>query len=751
LKERLNASKLARLIPPTKAKTKREAAAGADDDDTDSGDKDLIHRAAAIVKDIRRAFEHFKRAENGASAPAIGVVVNRVARARTVFEHLKEEFKEQIQNATVGEPILMIGPSRSLDRDALVKILEPIRTRTWNDGERRTLDKPLIFVATQCIEVGVDIDFDALITEAAPLDALRQRFGRLNRAGRSIAPYAAVIAGNLDVSARYQDPVYGQAIKPAWDYLAGLPDGKEDGFSIIDFGLSAFNARTEKTPVPAEALSPKDDAPILLPAHLDLFSQTSPIPAADPDIALYLHGRDRQPDSITVVWRADVDSKKPPAYPMDRNERTRRLLMLVPPRASEAIELPVWAVRRWLTQADHVIDQLADVAVVGLEDESSRVGDETRKVFRWKGDDERSRWARPSDLRPGDTIVVPASYGGVDEFGWNPRSNTQVSDIARTAAESFTGRRFTVRVAPGLIGPSLIDEALSDALARAASQRWRDLRDRLLDLDLPEEIRNDLEALDHARRDRAGIVTYTDLYGNDEQGRPRGIVFVAPLGIKADNQEEDGRSNATEDDASGSMPGFALTLEAHCQDVATKAEAFAKGAGLPPTRVADLKLAGHLHDAGKVDPRFQAWLYYGDPLGPDPDRILAKSGRPLPRAARAASGLPERWRHEALSVRVTPADDRFSEASDPELVLWLIGTHHGQGRPLFPHHDPSEKRTEVGPQSLAFDWKGYDWTTLFVRLKARYGIWELARMEAILRLADHRASEEERAATEGFR
>jgi CRISPR-associated endonuclease/helicase Cas3 len=106
---------------------------------------------------------------------------------------------------------------------------------------------------------------------------------------------------------------------------------------------------------------------------------------------------------------------------------------------------------------------------------------------------------------------------------------------------------------------------------------------------------------------------------------------------------------------------------------------------------------------------------------------------------------------------------RFAEAKDPELVLWLIGTHHGYGRPFFPHadRDDTKERTELpavlgipstlaagpGPQSLAYECegRGLDWPSLYELLKARYGVWELARMEAILRLADHRASEEESA------
>jgi CRISPR-associated endonuclease/helicase Cas3 len=769
LKARLEAPKRARLVPPEK----KRAALGADEPESEeetANEKDTGRRAAAIIIEVQEALTHFGNGQHGKLNPAIGIVVNRVARAREVHRLLCRDLAEKIAAEKLATPILMIGPARPFDRDALAETLEPIRTRAWKEGETRMLDKPLLLVATQCIEAGVDIDLDALITEVAPLDALRQRFGRLNRAGRKIEPYAAIVAGKADVSTRQDDPVYGKAIKAAWDYLVEAAKMNEGRF---DFGIDAMERLMARAPIPAKALSPRASAPVLLPAHLDLLSQTSPIPAADPDIALYLHGPNRAPDSIIVIWRADID----PAVHRDDGD-TSRLLMLVPPRSAEAIELPIWAVRRWLAEDEKVNERLADVAADGPEGEASPRGG--RDVFRWKGDTEQSGWVEPSKICPGDTVVVPARYGGLDAFGWNPALNGRPTDvdidIAQKAAEAFVRRRYAVRVAPGLLAERRDDEtpeqradrgrsraeALADTLSANASAHWHEVRDALLALDLPKDLHDALRRFDHAKK-KAKINFDLECYGEDDK-RPRGVIFAAPFGLAGEglegSEQEDAQPNATEDDAAGSMFGIALSLAAHSRDVERKARLFAEIAGLPEDRVSDLALAGYLHDAGKADSRFQTWLYYGDPLGPDPDNqdeVLAKSGRFLPPHAREASGLPPNWRHEAFSVRLALAHARFGEAHDHELVLWLIGVHHGHGRPFFPHADEEDRKLRVlpatlnlprelppgcGPQSLAFDWNALDWPSLFVRLKARYGVWELARMEAILRLADHRASED---------
>src|SRR5262249_47446270 len=160
----------------------------------------------------------------------------------------------------------------------------------------------------------------------------------------------------------------------------------------------------------------------------------------------------------------------------------------------------------------------------GEEERRRRDNSVKRQVFRWKGNDERSRWISPSELRPGDTIIAPARYGGTDEFGWNPEYKEPASDVGRKAAEPFSGRRFAVRVAPGLLDGLVTDEALADALAEAVSERWQDLRSALANLDLPEALRKDLAALDEANRKKS-VTAYLDLYGTDNE-RPRGVVFM---------------------------------------------------------------------------------------------------------------------------------------------------------------------------------------------------------------------------------
>jgi len=739
LGRRWRAAKPARLVlvgGSRSAADSKEAAEAAD-----------AERVSQMVAEVRNAIAALQG--QGVAHPAIGAVVNRVQRARLLHRALRAALDPDAAGVQ-----LMIGPARAVERDERAAALAPIRT-----GAARDLTRPLVLVATQCIEAGVDIDLDALVTDLASLDALRQRFGRLNRAGRDVAAYAAVVAAKGDVAARAPDPIYGTALQATWEYLTQAAEASARGEPpVVDFGIAAFDRLTRDAAIPEGTLAPGAAAPVLMPAHLDLLSQTSPIPSADPEVSLFLHGPDRQSASITALWRADVGED-------DQEQRLRRLLLLVPPRAAEAIELPLWTVRRWL-QGGAMPDLLGDVAGIAPAGDGERRGKPLR-AFRWAGDNDASRWLNAEDLRPGDTLVLPSASGGVDAFGWNPASREPVTDVAARAAEPYRARRFVVRVALGLAPAgedgSAFRAQLPATLAEHGTGDWRGLRDALLDLPLPPEIRQDLRNLDLATvvgRHRR-VTTHLDVYPTDAAGRPLGVVFVAPLGLEQASGAEAGLPGSTEDDAIGSLSGVEIPLARHAQDVAQQAEVFAAQAGLPAARIRDVRLAGLLHDAGKADRRFQSVMAYGDPLGPDPDRTLAKSSCPVPRQAWQRAGLPPHWRHEALSVRLAARDARVSEADDPELVLWLIGTHHGRGRPFFPHLDPldSEERRDLppvlgltadvlpagpGPQSLAFLYRGHSWTEIFERLKARYGTWGLARMEAILRLADHRVSERER-------
>ena len=217
------------------------------------------------------------------------VVVNRVKTARELHERLTSRFGDAVRVE------LLTGRMRPFDRDAREKDLLPLiragRTRTSDD--RQT-----VVVSTQTIEAGADFDFDGLVTECASLDALRQRFGRLDRLGELAGEARAAIVARSDTFK--DDPVYGDAIGATWAWLESRAvDGAVD-----------FCAETLAVPAAAECeslLAPKAHSPVLLPCHLDAFVQTNPLPEPDPDVSLWLHGPDRGAPDVQIAWRADLN------------------------------------------------------------------------------------------------------------------------------------------------------------------------------------------------------------------------------------------------------------------------------------------------------------------------------------------------------------------------------------------------------------------------------------------------------------
>ena len=149
----------------------------------------------------------------------VAAVVNRVATARDVFAQLQADVDAGRCDADV---LLLTGRVRPADRDSLLEEYAP-RLRAHPD--RLPADRSLVVVATQCFEVGADLDFDALVTECCALDALRQRFGRLDRLGRRGSVPAAVVIRREQVGEQ-DDPVYGASLSRTWMRSRNLRSGR---------------------------------------------------------------------------------------------------------------------------------------------------------------------------------------------------------------------------------------------------------------------------------------------------------------------------------------------------------------------------------------------------------------------------------------------------------------------------------------------------------------------------------------------
>lgn len=708
--------------------------------------------------------------------PVIGVVANTIRGARATHRLLSQ--REDI------DVVLLTGRSRNLDRERL--LASPLVTELLT-GVSADRAKPLVVVATQTVEVGIDISFAGLITENAALAALVQRLGRLDRTGDLHLAPAIVIRTSIQ-TAQSSVPVYGDAAEQTWNWLAGqtlalpttgldtctLAEALPGGLLINPLTLPSLLADVDATVLNVAA--PR--IPVVHRTLLDSWSRTSPAPVPDQAVAPFLHGLDTTPEDVQVLWRADL--KATDGRPEFDQWAAR--MRQVPPHTAETVAIPAAQLRRFLTRSPDTCDTSDLEATERPQDPAPapkrQKAPRMQPVLSLDGQGEWTPVTEPGDIRPGSTVVLPSRYSGHDIYGWTGTHHLPACDLGDYPPGATT--------APTRIDAPLLtlladgDEALTEALAKTITRTGRLLSSgeqvesaivhALLDtlVDRLNRHRDGayadlaLDRLTHLRTVARWTVEPT---GRTESrghvvldpNEPDRLLLVPPHPPQGQQEQGVGVGDESADASSLTRP---VPLSQHSQAVADRTAAYATALTLPTTLIDTLHTAGHAHDCGKAHSGFQCMLCAGDRLLAESlDEPRAKSGMdPSDHTARRRAAKLARWepemRHEALSALAVTAwldtAPHHACGDDDELLTHLVAAHHGHARPLLPPVPdpfpqtvtctmPDQQQVSVESADMGTDWHGPD---RFHALNRRYGPWGLALLEATLRLADMACSEE---------
>lgn len=619
------------------------------------------------------------------------VFANTPQTARAAFRYLVQSIPE-----AHAELLLLTGRNREWEAGRIrARILDGAQGMAAGRDSGRSRERHLIVVATQTLEVGADIDAEYLVTEACGVRALTQRLGRLNRMGRfahakGVYVHVPPARGNRRGPAAPDAwPVYGQEPMSVLQRLRGKSDPKTRKVSLSPREIAEVLGPPAEDP---------DRAPEVLPGILYEWVKTTTPPDGEAPVDPYFSGISGSDYSVSLIWRAHMPSDGDRLWP----------------RASdaEAVSVPINDARQVLREDDRLCRLAAD---------GMTVEDVTR-------------------MRPGDVIVLASDRGLLDRFGWDPEAEFPVRDLS---IESH--------------GLPLNAEALGRLFKDVSPDPFAETRLRRL-VDRASGLQPDEEDLDaEAVGELLGILeTAVPIAWEETEWR----AFLANVSRDViDGRKEVSRlpvSQKMETDPTSdelderSLAETATELEAHGKAVAARSRSIGECLGLTAELVTVVEMAGRFHDLGKADRRFQRWL--------DPEQAcavpLAKSdmARHLWARERMASGWPSRGRHEVLSSRIVLRWMRSYETgiADPlrDLLVHLVISHHGHGRPIVPpatddgppavvSTDINGERVEVSADLSQIDW---DQPARFRRLNEKFGPWGLALLEAAVRQADHTVS-----------
>jgi CRISPR-associated endonuclease/helicase Cas3 len=378
-----------------------------------------------------------KLAELVANAHSGGItlaVVNTVKTALGLYQALKKLKKADIDLRLVHSRFR--GTER---RKWAVEFLDRLHCKP---GQNR------IIVSTQVVEAGVDISADVLVTELAPWPSLVQRFGRCARYGGT---------GEIIVVDRRHTDETAEKLKGKDRENSG--DRQKDDREIArPYDLSELEAAAEaiarlqgmasaaaieQLEKNAEAevrarLYPYAPAQILTRRELrDLFDTGPDLTGADIDISRFVRGGEER--DVIVWW-----------WPIRENESPHPRLR---PSHDALCRIPVGEVRSWLFPGGKSGKDTQEEDTAGSEAPKPKV-----RAWVWSYLDDGWEQVREHHIYPGQTILVDALGGGYDvEVGFTGKAGVVPVEIGHVRGVE------AVEAADSAEGEEDLSEGLGDS------------------------------------------------------------------------------------------------------------------------------------------------------------------------------------------------------------------------------------------------------------------------------------------------
>lgn len=535
-------------------------------------------------------------------------------------------------------------------------------------------------VMTSAGEVGVDLDADHAVMDVVAWERMVQRLGRVNRRGTGSARVIVLAEPQND-----KNP-WTAKVEALVDRL--IAEDPATGGSP----QALSRLRADVPDLVAEASTPEPLRPALTRPLVEAWSMTAlKVHPGRPEVGPWIRGWVDQEPQTEIAWRRFLPRHLREAY-----------LEAAPPHPTEKLETSSGVVAKWLFER--------------LDRYAKRHGDG------------RAESAHPL-LQPDEDVVwiVEADGELLDAQAEDPRRRSVFTLDALQRMEKRQRDAFERRIAGrlllvhahlgGLSASGLLDAKTDDPALTVEDISWERVEPgsnargpvvpfRVRQAEAQAAVVSDSEKGDGWRE--ACRIPWRVSDVTDEV-----TIWLVIDRWRAEPVGEEGRATGT-----------TQALAEHQAWVAQEAERIASHVGLAPELTEALVVAARHHDDGKAADRWQT-AFSAPPGGP-----WAKTPGPVrPR-------LLEGYRHELGSLLGLDRHDDFRVLSAPmqDLARHLVAAHHGWARPILP-----TSGCDSAPPTL-LGLRAREVALRFQALQDRFGPWQLAWLETLLRAADQRAS-----------